>query len=98
MGERLLCKQEVVGSIPSASRLWPCWACWPWALGVVTEKRGCCLVRARVAAGVWIGRGVACFCCRAGLAGAASDGVLFFMDCESGSGASLDAQDVSGGF
>ena len=24
--------------------------------------------------------------------------VLFFMDCESGSGASLDAQDISGGF
>ncbi len=79
MGERLLCKQEVVGSIPSASMV-----CLAW-MAVVTERVWVRAARACVTA---VGRGVACVVW----------GVVFFIDCESGSGASLDAQDVSGGF
>jgi len=85
LGERLLCKQEVVGSIPSASMavLWgPCFGGWAvssrkrWRFGLhglaspLLGGAGCCVAR-------W---------------------VVFFVDCESGSGASLDAQDVSVGF
>ena len=76
MGERLLCKQEVVGSIPSASMV-----LWGWA--VVTERVE---VRIAWACVIAVGRGVGC----------AVRGDVFFMDCESGSGASLGAQDVSG--
>lgn len=40
MGERLLCKQEVVGSIPSASS--PCVVFWrAWRVGVRMACVGC---------------------------------------------------------
>ena len=79
MGERLLCKQEVVGSIPSASM-----------------------------AGVLAGRAVTERFCWFGLRGLASlplggawrawsVALVFFIDCESGSGAFLDARDASVG-
>jgi len=97
LGERLLCKQEVVGSIPSASMA--CALAWPvlW--------HGLCF---GVCAGA-VGRVVTEEMGRFGLHGVASPplggagrvrlvGCVFFMDCESGSGASLDAQDVSAGF
>ena len=102
MGERLLCKQEVVGSIPSASRLA---GLWTGPGDVVTEKLGLGWRLARVwlllHSGRWfcviaVGRGMGWrSVCRAGLVRRL---VLFFMDCESGSGASLDAQDISAGF
>ena len=83
LGERLLCKQEVVGSIPSASRgaRFGCAGLGGagcgvmegfgiWALGAGSPRRG-----------VWrLGLG------RAGLAVPICAGV-FFVDCESGSGA-----------
>jgi hypothetical protein len=102
LGERLLCKQEVVGSIPSASMAGP----WGWSSGlvlgvgwgVVTEKSGFGL---RGVASPPLG-GVRCrvVCWRIGwaaLAGLAGALRVFFMDCESGSGALLGAQDVSVG-
>jgi len=75
LGERLLCKQEVVGSIPSASRV-----------GWLSSQKGFGVQAARGAppllGGAWLVWSV---------------GDVFFMDCESGSGASLDAQGVSVG-
>ena len=100
LGEHLLCKQGVVGSIPIASRAWlppglvalgsGCLQVWlPWGLGVVTGWMGL----------AWSARVGACL---AGLMGSAwvrcttavGPGValsrcvrVVFMDCESGSGA-----------
>ena len=109
--ERLLCKQEVVGSIPSASRVrvgWAALAGLRW-LGWVGWR----VARDWVAAGMlrWIGLRCAASSplggsWRAGLGGVVGPGSvrggpgawrLVFLDCESGSGAFLDAQDVSGG-
>ena len=75
MVERLLCKQEVVGSIPSASR----------ARSVGLEELGT-LVEAHAGCGVlaWVS-GTAC-------GGFAIARGFVVLDCESGSGASLDAQ------
>jgi len=80
LGEHLLCKQGVVGSIPIASM-----ALRRWRVGglVVT------------AIGLGSGRVRVHHCCWAGCA--AWGLMVFFGDCESGSGAFLDAQDVSVG-
>ncbi len=78
LGERLLCKQEVVGSIPSASMV--CLACW----SVLSQKGLGFGVHGRVATVGWV-------------VSRAVRWRVFFTDCESGSGASLDAQGVSVG-
>ena len=55
MGERLLCKQEVVGSIPSASTRWALLGLWVLRLAASWEVQGLC-VEGWVTA---VGRGLA---------------------------------------
>ena len=108
MGERLLCKQEVVGSIPSASMVRrlrlhgpPAWrVCGGVAgLAVLSWKDWLRMMRALVTA---VGRGGAFVVCGRVCGRAVCGcvcgcaGLVVFIDCESGSGASLDARDVSG--
>jgi len=95
LGEHLLCKQGVVGSIPIASMVWRAWfaghgllgmVCWAWFGGAGCRhsdrlgfEPGAC--GSSPLGGVCVARGL----------------LVFLGDCESGSGALLGAQDVSVG-
>ena len=96
LGEHLLCKQGVVGSIPSTSMVRFGLAGYG-ASAVPAGSARCLCVRAALDLS-WFGFGFGAawlrYCRWAGR-GAGVPGVLVFVTCESGSGALLGAQDNS---